>query len=149
MNAAAFAAISRSEASHYVGPINPPVILWQKALSKFRRVAGSQGSFFFFSQRFGQVEMPARDAYAGGKEFAFISTNFEAKGGRSVLSAFQELRKRHTDVSLIVVGDKPAGVAPQPRREVRQRKCLAAARDRRNAHLAVAVAQDVVLDRPE
>jgi hypothetical protein len=51
MNAAAFSAISTSEASHYVGPINPPVILWQKALSKFRRVAGSQGAFFFFSQR--------------------------------------------------------------------------------------------------
>ena len=34
MNAAAFSAISRFEASHYVGPINPPVILWQKALSK-------------------------------------------------------------------------------------------------------------------
>jgi glycosyltransferase involved in cell wall biosynthesis len=220
MNAAAFAAISRSEASHYVGPINPPVILWQKALSKFRRVAGSQGAFFFFSQRrleaiaeevhskyqadarldffhgftpwiltrphrpyiawsdctfrdyvdifhyreqfrhddlerieqaeaawlknahrvlftsdwaaeravshyaldarrvgsvgiFGEIEMPAHDAYAGGKEFAFISTNFEAKGGRIVLSAFREVRKRHSDASLIIVGDQPPGVAAE------------------------------------
>jgi glycosyltransferase involved in cell wall biosynthesis len=220
MNAAAFSAISRSEASHYVGPINPPVILWQKALSKLQRVAGSQGAFFFFSQRrleaiadevhlkyqaearldffhgftpwilttpehpyiawsdctfrdyidifhcrdqfrpddlerieqaeaawlknarrvlftsswaaeravshyaldacrvgsvgiFGEIEMPARDAYTGGKEFAFISTNFEAKGGRIVLSAFREVRERHSDASLIIVGDQPADVAAE------------------------------------
>ena len=46
MNAAAFSAISKFEPSRYVGPINPPVILGQKVLSKFWRVAGSQGSFF-------------------------------------------------------------------------------------------------------
>jgi glycosyltransferase involved in cell wall biosynthesis len=220
MNAAAFSAISRSEASHYVGPINPPVILWQKALSKFRRVAGLQGTFFFFSKRrlemiadevhskcrtdvrliffhgftpwiltqpqapyiawsdctfrdyidifccreqfrpddlerieqaeaawlknasrvlftsdwaanravnqyaldanqvrsvgiFGQIEMPKRDAYAGGKEFAFVSTNFEAKGGRIVLRAFRELRKRHSDAYLIIVGDRPTDTATE------------------------------------
>jgi glycosyltransferase involved in cell wall biosynthesis len=220
MNAAAFSAISRSEASHYVGPINPRVILWQKVLSKFRRVAGFQGAFFFFSQRrleaianevhskcladarldffhgftpwiltrpqrpymawsdctfrdyidffccreqfrrddlerieqaeaawlknarrvlftsdwaaeravshyaldacrvgcvgiFGEIEMPARDAYAGGKEFAFISTNFEAKGGRIVLSAFREVRKLHSDASLIIVGDRPTDTATE------------------------------------
>ena len=220
MNATVFSAISRSEASHYVGPINPRVILWQKALSKSRRVAGFQGTFFFFSQRrlaaiadevhskccadarldffhgftpwiltrperpyiawsdctfrdyidifhrrdqfrpddlerieraeaawlknarrvlftsnwaaeravrhyaleacrigsvgiFGEIEMPARDAYAGGKEFAFISTNFAAKGGRIVLSAFREVRKRHSDAGLIIVGDQPADLAAE------------------------------------
>jgi glycosyltransferase involved in cell wall biosynthesis len=218
MNAAVFSAISRSEASHYVGPIDPRVIPWQKALSKFRRVAGLHGAFFFFSERrlaaiakevhskcradarldffhgftpwiltrpehpyiawsdctfrdyidifhrraqfrpddlerieqaeaawlknahrvlftsnwaakravshyaldacrtgsvgiFGEIEMPARDAYAGGKEFAFISTNFVAKGGRTVLSAFHEVRKRHADAGLIIVGDLPADVS--------------------------------------
>ena len=30
---------------------------------------------------FGEIEMPARDAYAGGKEFAFISTNFAGQRG--------------------------------------------------------------------
>ena len=220
MNATVFSAISRSEASHYVGPINPRVILWQKALSKSRRVAGFQGTFVFFSQRrlaaiadevhskccadarldffhgftpwiltrperpyiawsdctfrdyidifhrrdqfrpddlerieraeaawlknarrvlftsnwaaeravrhyaleacrigsvgiFGEIEMPARDAYAGGKEFAFISTNFAAKGGRIVLSAFREVRKRHSDAGLIIVGDQPADLAAE------------------------------------
>jgi glycosyltransferase involved in cell wall biosynthesis len=217
MNAAAFSAISSLEASHFVGPINPPAVLWQKALSKFRRVAGSQGSFFFFSERrlkkiadevhsqssadarldffhgftpwiltrpqhpyvawsdctfrdyidifhrrqqfssddlerieqreaawlksarrvlftsrwaaeraishyaldacrvgsvgiFGEIEMPPRDDYAGGKEFAFISTNFQAKGGPVVLSAFREVRKRHADASLIIVGQRPTDV---------------------------------------
>jgi glycosyltransferase involved in cell wall biosynthesis len=220
MNSAAFSAISRSEASHYVGPINPRVILRQKVLSKLRRLAGFQGAFFFFSQRrleaiadeahskccadarldffhgftpwiltrpqrpymawsdctfrdyidifccrdqfrhddlerieqaeaawlrnasrvlftsdwaakravnlyaldahrvrsvgiFGQIEMPRRDAYAGGKEFAFISTNFEAKGGRIVLSAFREVRKRHSDAYLIIVGDRPTDAATE------------------------------------
>jgi glycosyltransferase involved in cell wall biosynthesis len=218
MNAAAFSAINRFETSHYVGPISPPVILWQKALSKFQRVAGSQGAFFFFSERrlksiadevhwkcqadarldffhgftpwiltrpqhpyiawsdctfrdyinifhcreqfrsddleriehaeaawlrnarrvlftsqwaaeravrdysldanhvgsvgiFGEIEMSASDSYAGRKEFAFVSTNFEAKGGRIVLAAFREVRKRHPDAVLIIVGDQPSDAA--------------------------------------
>jgi glycosyltransferase involved in cell wall biosynthesis len=217
MNAAAFSAISKYESSHYVGPINPPAVAWQKAWSKLRRVSGAQGSFFFFSERrlkkiahqvhskckadarldffhgftpwiatrpehpymawsdctfrdyvdifhrreqflpddldrieqaeaawlknasrvlftsnwasdravrgysldanrvgsvgtFGEIEMPARDAYAGRKEFAFVSTNFEAKGGRIVLAAFREVRKRHADACLIIVGQRPAQV---------------------------------------
>jgi glycosyltransferase involved in cell wall biosynthesis len=221
LNAAAFSAISRSEASHYVGPISPPVIVWQKALSKFRRIAGSQGAFFFFSQRrleaiarevhaqcvaeghldffqgitpwtltkpmrpyvalsdctfrdyveifhrrehfrhddlerieqaeaawlknarrvlftsiwaaeravsyymldasrvasvgiFGEIDLPARDAYTGSKAFAFVATNFEAKGGRTVLAAFRELRKCHPDAGLIVVGRQPSDVVAEP-----------------------------------
>jgi glycosyltransferase involved in cell wall biosynthesis len=220
MNTAAFSAISTFETSCYVGPINPPVILRQKALSKFRRVAGSQGSFFFFSARrlkkiadevhsqsrvdarldffhgftpwimtkpqrpyvawsdctfrdyidifhrreqfssddlarieqaeaawlknaryalftsrwaadraighyaldacrvgsvgiFGEIEMPPRDDYAGGKEFAFVSTNFQAKGGPTVLSAFREVRKVHTDASLVIVGDAPSNLGEE------------------------------------
>jgi glycosyltransferase involved in cell wall biosynthesis len=220
MNARAFSAINRVETSRYVGPINPPAILWQKALSKFRRVAGSQGAFFFFSERrletiagevhskcqadarldffhgftpwiltrpqrpyiawsdctfrdyidifhcqeefvsddlerikqaeaawlrnasrvfftsnwaaeravrdydldanrvrsvgiFGEIDMPARDAYAGRKEFAFVSTNFDAKGGRLVLAAFRDVRKRHPDAALIIVGDQPSDLGPE------------------------------------
>jgi glycosyltransferase involved in cell wall biosynthesis len=220
MNAAAFSAISSLETSRYIGPINPPVVLWQKALSKFRRVAGSQGSFFFFSERrlkkianevqsqspadarldffhgftpwilttprhpylawsdctfrdyidifhcrqqfssddldrieqaeaawlksarrvlftsrwaaeraishyaldvcrvgsvgiFGEIEMPPRDDYAGGQEFAFVSTNFQAKGGPTVLSAFREVRKVHTDASLTIVGDAPSNLGAE------------------------------------
>jgi glycosyltransferase involved in cell wall biosynthesis len=220
MNAAAYSAINRLETSYYVGPIDSPVILWQKALSKFRRLARVQGSFFFFSERrlnsiadevqskcqadarldffhgftpwiltrpqrpylvwsdctfrdyidifhrrehfrpddlerieqaeaswlrnarrvlftsnwaaeravrdysldanrvgsvgiFGEIDMPARDAYAGRKEFAFVSTNFEAKGGRIVLAAFREVRKRHPDAALITVGDRPSNAVPE------------------------------------
>jgi glycosyltransferase involved in cell wall biosynthesis len=218
MNAAAFSAISKCGSSHYVGPINPPVLGWQKVWSKLRRVAWSQGSFFFFSEQrlrkiasevhagcrnearldffhgftpwiatmperpylawsdcifrdyvdifhrreqfrgedlerieqaeaawlrkasrvlftsqwaaeravrdysldakrvgsvgiFGELEMPARDGYAGGKEFVFVSTNFEAKGGPIVLAAFREVRKRHPDALLTIVGDRPSDVA--------------------------------------
>ena len=221
MSAAAFAALSKAFVVHYAGPINPGVIAWQKALSKFLRLAGAQGDFFFFSRQrletvarevynrcqaeaqldffhgftpwilakprrpyvawgdctfrdymniyhpreqfrqedikrielaeaewlanarrviftsdwaaeravshyalearrvssvgiFGEIEMPERDNYAGGKEFAFVSTNFEAKGGRVVLSAFREVRKRHPEVSLTVVGDRPDDVAEEP-----------------------------------
>lgn len=60
---------------------------------------------------FGEVESPARDAYAGGKEFAFVSTNFEAKGGRVVLAAFREVRRCHPDAALIIVGDRPSYAA--------------------------------------
>jgi len=221
MNAAAFSAIGRLEPLCYAGPINPPVILGQKILSKFRRLAGSQGSFSFFSERrlnqiasevrsksrvdarldffhgftpwiltqterpytawsdctfhdyidifhcreqfssddldrieqseaawlknaryvlftsrwaadraishyaldecrvgsvgiFGEIETAPRDAYVGGKEFAFVSTNFQAKGGPIVLSAFREVRKVHPDASLIIVGDPPSNVAAEP-----------------------------------
>ncbi len=56
---------------------------------------------------FGEIEMPEVDAYSGAKEFAFVSTNFEAKGGRTVIQAFQEVRKTHPDASLTIVGDAP------------------------------------------
>jgi glycosyltransferase involved in cell wall biosynthesis len=220
MNAAAFSAVNNREATHYIGPINPPVVVWQKAWSKLRRVAGSQGSFFLFSPRrlkaiadvvharchadarldffhgftpwiatrperpyiawsdctfrdyvnifhrrdqfrsddlerieqaeaawlrnarrvlftsqwaaeravrdysletnrvgsvgiFGEIDMPARDAYAGRKEFAFASTNFDSKGGRIVLAAFRDVRKRHPDAGLIIVGDRPSDAASE------------------------------------
>ena len=221
MNAAACSAISKFETVHYVGPINPSVILWQKATSKFRRVAGSQGSFFFFSEQrlkrianevhsraqsdarldffhgftpwiltqpqhpyiawsdcnfrdyidifhrreqfyrhdlerieeaeaswlrnaqrvlftsewaaqravrdysldanrvcsvgiFGELDMPLHDRYLGGKDFAFVSTNFETKGGRLVLAAFRGIRKFHPDARLIVVGDRPSTHISEP-----------------------------------
>ena len=62
---------------------------------------------------FGEIEMPARDAYGGSREFAFVSTNFEAKGGRIVLAAFREVQRRHSDARLIVVGDRPPGTVPE------------------------------------
>jgi glycosyltransferase involved in cell wall biosynthesis len=58
---------------------------------------------------FGEIEMPKHDLYAGSKEFAFVSTNFDAKGGWVALSAFREVRKRHPHISLIVIGDRPRG----------------------------------------
>ncbi len=221
MNAAAFAALSKVYAVRSAGPINPPVILWQKAVSKFLRVSGFQGDFFFYSTQrleviayevharcrpdaeldffhgftpwiltkpqrpyiawsdctfrdyidifhrrelfrrkdlerieqaeatwlknarrvgfrshwaaeravshyaldvrrvdslssFGEVEIPARDAYAGGQEFAFVSTNFAAKGGRIVLLALRQVRKRHPDASLTIVGDQPSYMVADP-----------------------------------
>jgi glycosyltransferase involved in cell wall biosynthesis len=220
MNAAAFSAISKRESSHYVGPINPPAVVLQKAWSKLRQLAGARGSFVFFSefrlkkiacevhlkcqvdarldffhgftpwiatrperpyiawsdctfrdyvnifhrreqfrhddleriehaeaawlknarrvlftsnwaaQRavrdysldanlvnsigiFGEIEMPSHDAYAGRKEFAFVSTNFEAKGGQTVLAAFREVRKRHPDAFITIVGDRPPEITPE------------------------------------
>lgn len=214
MNAAAFSAIEKIDVVNYVGPIDPPVVSWQKALFKMGQVAGRKGDFYFFSQRrlqkiadevrarcaneaeleffhgftpwilvrperpylawsdctfsqyieifhrrsrfrradierienaeadwlngarkvlftsrwaadhaiaryrlkadrvdsvgiFGEVDELTQDAYTGSKEFVFISTNFEAKGGRIVLAAFHELQSRHPDATLTIVGDCP------------------------------------------
>jgi glycosyltransferase involved in cell wall biosynthesis len=63
---------------------------------------------------FGESEMPDHDAYAGGMEFGFVSTDFGAKGGPTVLAAFREARKRYSDISLVVVGDRPAGLDAEP-----------------------------------
>jgi glycosyltransferase involved in cell wall biosynthesis len=221
MNAAAFSAISAVETTHYVGPIDPPILSWQKLISKCRRLAGSQGRFFFFSDRrlnsiadefrskyhrdarlnffhgftpwimtrpersyiawsdctfrdyvdifcnrrqfeardlqrieraeatwlqgaqkvlftskwaanravdhyglkdsqvrsvgiFGNLEMPERDVYAGGKDFVFASTNFHAKGGATVISAFREVKKRHSGATLTIVGNRPSDVLAEP-----------------------------------
>jgi glycosyltransferase involved in cell wall biosynthesis len=63
---------------------------------------------------FGEVGLPEGDEYQGGKQFAFISTDFKAKGGPIVIEAFQRVRKRHPDASLIIVGAPPCGEAVDP-----------------------------------
>jgi len=57
---------------------------------------------------FGEIDPPERDAYAGGQGFAFVSTDFAAKGGRTVLEAFASVRREFPGVTLTVVGDAPA-----------------------------------------
>jgi len=221
LNAAALVVIGKHHAVQYIGPVNPPVLARQKALSKLRRICGTAGDFFYYSQRrlamvarqvnglcapeaqfdyfhgftpwvltrpgrpylawsdctfrdyidiyhrrrefraddlhrieqaealwlqgarriaftsvwaadraaqayglsrnrisvvgiFGETEMPDQDIYAGAKQFAFVSTNFEAKGGRVVLSAFREVRKSHHDAILIIVGDQPTYARSEP-----------------------------------
>jgi glycosyltransferase involved in cell wall biosynthesis len=56
---------------------------------------------------FGALQPPAADTYSGSSEFAFISTNFAAKGGPIVAQALRRVRASHPEVRLIVVGDKP------------------------------------------
>jgi glycosyltransferase involved in cell wall biosynthesis len=63
---------------------------------------------------FGEIEVPQRDSYRGGKDFLFVSTNFEAKGGRVVLPAFREVRKQYPEATLILVGDRPADIKAEP-----------------------------------
>lgn len=214
MNVAAFEAVRSIDDVHYVGPIDPPPMRRQKALSKLKRLLGFQGDFFFFSHRrlaaiagevqqrcskharldffhgftpwiliepprpyvawsdcifrdyidiyhrrarfrgsdldrieraeadwlrravrvgfssrwaaqralehygldqsavrcvgiFGEFEWPRRDEYCDSKQFVFVSTDFKAKGGPVVLAAFQRVRERHPDASLVVVGTAP------------------------------------------
>lgn len=218
LGAASLAALERSHAAHFVGPVDPPAFPIEQAVSKIRRTAGLPGSYFFFSERrlkriaaevagacrseatldyfhgftpwiatrpsrpyvacsdctfrdyvsnyhvrekfsardlerienterewlrkaarvlftshwaanlaaadygldparmgvvgiFGELEMPAADSYSAGAQFAFLSTNFEAKGGRTVLEAFRRVRASHPEATLIVVGDHPPGLA--------------------------------------
>ena len=221
MNAAAYRALMQVETLHYVGPVNPPPVFWQKLMSKILRTVGSQGNFFFFSEdrlkviaaevtnrcsanasldffhgftpwiltkpprpyvawsdcafhdymsiyhrrdlfraadldriermeaewlrnarnvgfsndwaarrtveyygldaarvrsvgTFGEMEMPDVDEYGGRKQFVFVSTNFEAKGGPVVLSAFRQVRERHADASLVIVGAQPTEGVDEP-----------------------------------
>jgi glycosyltransferase involved in cell wall biosynthesis len=51
MNAAAFAALAARHALNYVGPIDPPVAPWDKAVSKALRTTGLGGDFPAFSAR--------------------------------------------------------------------------------------------------
>jgi glycosyltransferase involved in cell wall biosynthesis len=62
---------------------------------------------------FGEVEPPERDAYDGRPRFAFVSTDFEAKGGPIVLEAFRRVRQTHPLAQLTIVG-APADVAAEP-----------------------------------
>ena len=57
----------------------------------------------------GELKGFGKDFYSGGFGFTFISTNFFAKGGPSVVAAFQRLKRIYKDVRLTVVGDMPPG----------------------------------------
>jgi glycosyltransferase involved in cell wall biosynthesis len=63
---------------------------------------------------FGDLEPPARDLYDGGKDFAFISTNFTRKGGHEVLAAFRTVHKIEPRARLLVVGDSHAAARREP-----------------------------------
>jgi glycosyltransferase involved in cell wall biosynthesis len=63
---------------------------------------------------FGEADLPASDEYRGAKQFAFVSTNFAAKGGPAVIAAFRRVRDRHPDASLVIVGAQPSGAAAEP-----------------------------------
>jgi glycosyltransferase involved in cell wall biosynthesis len=221
MNAAARTALEQRHGVAYVGPIDPPVVPWQKAVSKALRLSGLGGDFFAYSERrlatiageverrasagarldffhgftpwiatrlarpyaawsdctfadyieifhdrrrfraedlarieqaealwlrgahrvlftsewaeqrailacgldpgrvgsvgiFGELEPPAADAYAGEPTFAFVSTDFVAKGGPVVLEAFRQLREAHPQAQLTVVGAPPPQLAAEP-----------------------------------
>ena len=226
MSAAACDALQRRHEVAYVGPIDPPVAPWEKAVSKALRVSGLGGDFFAFSERrlraiarevgararpgaeldffhgftpwiatrpgrpptprpyvawsdctfadymeiyhdrrafrredlarierteatwlrgagrvlftsgwavgraigtygldrdkvgevgiFGELEAPAADAYAGAPTFAFVSTNFAAKGGPIVLEAFRQVRQSHPQAQLTIVGAAPGDLGAEP-----------------------------------
>jgi glycosyltransferase involved in cell wall biosynthesis len=63
---------------------------------------------------FGELEAPAADVYAGAPAFAFISTNFAAKGGAIVLEAFRQVRRAYPEAQLTIVGAPPTDLAGEP-----------------------------------
>jgi len=60
---------------------------------------------------FGEIEPPTQDAYAGGAAFAFVSTDFEAKGGAVALAAFRQLRDTYPEAKLTIVGASPGDIS--------------------------------------
>ena len=221
MNAAACVVLERRHEVAYVGPVDPPAVPWQKAVSKTLRLSGLGGDFFTYSERrlrtiarevgrrakpgarldffhgftpwiatrparpyaawsdctfadyievfherrvfraddlarieqaeagwlrgarrvlftsewaaqraiqaygldpgrvgsvgiFGELEAPAADAYAGEPSFAFVSTDFVAKGGPVVLEAFRRVREAHSEAQLTIVGAPPHRLGGEP-----------------------------------
>lgn len=55
----------------------------------------------------GNVEMPVSDNYKGSLNLIFISLNFEKKGGFICVDAFKEVKLKHPDVTLTVIGERP------------------------------------------
>src|SRR6185437_5717534 len=51
MSAAACDALQRRHEVAYVGPIDPPIVAWEKAVSKALRLSGLGGGFSAFSER--------------------------------------------------------------------------------------------------
>jgi glycosyltransferase involved in cell wall biosynthesis len=63
---------------------------------------------------FGELEEPDNDVYSGSQEFAFISTNFRAKGGEVILAAFREVRKQWPTATLNIIGERPTCSGTEP-----------------------------------
>ena len=63
---------------------------------------------------FGEFGPPDRDAYAGARSFAFVATDFVAKGGPVALAAFRQLRRAHPDATLTIVGAAPGDIGGEP-----------------------------------
>jgi glycosyltransferase involved in cell wall biosynthesis len=76
------------------------------AAARARAAYGLEESRVAVTGILGDFVPPENDRYAGGKRFAFISTNFVAKGGPVVLEAFRKLRTRRPEITLAVVGDR-------------------------------------------
>lgn len=80
----------------------------ERATSDYRLDAARVGVVGIF----GEFEPPQADVYAGAARFTFVSTDFAAKGGPVVLAAFRQLRARHPEAQLTIVG-APADIAEQ------------------------------------
>jgi glycosyltransferase involved in cell wall biosynthesis len=105
--------ISRIEAAeaHWLRTAAQVLFTSDWAASRATRQYGLEPARVGVVGTFGNVEPPERDAFAGEASFAFVSTDFAAKGGPLALEALRELRARHAQARLIVVGAPPTGPA--------------------------------------
>lgn len=97
--------IERAEAAWLKGA-QAVIFTSEWAAARARAAYGLDESRVAVAGILGDFAPPEQDRYAGGKRFAFISTNFVAKGGPVVLEAFRELRARRPEITLAVVGDR-------------------------------------------
>jgi glycosyltransferase involved in cell wall biosynthesis len=56
---------------------------------------------------YGLIDPPPIDSFDNGWDFLFASTNFQLKGGFTVINAFHRLRKNYPHIRLVIVGDAP------------------------------------------
>jgi glycosyltransferase involved in cell wall biosynthesis len=73
MNVAAYTTLTEVEPTGYFGPVSPDVILWDRCLSKLRRMVGLQGNFPSFSaNRLLAISRQLQAAWSHGARLAFF-----------------------------------------------------------------------------
>jgi starch synthase len=55
----------------------------------------------------GYIDIPDKDRYQGELLFTFISLNFEKKGGKVCVQAFNKIKPQYPEAQLIILGQEP------------------------------------------
>jgi glycosyltransferase involved in cell wall biosynthesis len=105
--------IERAEAE-WLGKARQVAFTSRWAAERARDAYGLEADRIAVVGIFGEIEPPSVDAYDGLETFLFVSTNFEAKGGRVALQALRMVQEGRPEAGLVVIGDCPPDVQTAP-----------------------------------